>query len=144
MQWLGLLCVFERCFRPPDRLSVLEKKYIECCCYVFTDKCLLFCGTLQSFSGFISVGSGTDWDLKAYVIEVQTEVRKQTLDLQVPFNKDGRQSNWIGRSNGEDRCYCIYCMLVANRRYCLSWGNPRRGMLIRTVCRNLLQLQLWT
>lgn len=57
------LCV-ERCFRPPDRLSVLEKKYIECCCYVFTNKCLLFCGMLQSFSGFISVGSGTDQDFK--------------------------------------------------------------------------------
>lgn len=45
--------------------------------------------------------------LKAYVIEVQTGIREQTLDLQVPFNKEGRLlaqlvSNWIGRSNGED------------------------------------------
>lgn len=64
MQWLGLFCVFRRCFRPPKRLSVLENKYIECCCYAFTNKCLLFCSMLQSFSGFISVGSGTDWDFK--------------------------------------------------------------------------------
>ena len=110
MQWLGLLCVFERCFRPPDRLSVLEKKYIECCCYVFTDKCLLFCGTLQSFSGFISVGSVTDWDLKAYVIEVQTGVRKQTLDLQVPFNKDGRQLVQLDRKKQWGRPMLLYLL----------------------------------
>lgn len=64
MQWLGLFCVFGRCFRSPKRLSVLENKYIECCCYAFTNKCPLFCSMLQSFSGFISVGSGTDWDFK--------------------------------------------------------------------------------